>query len=77
METTSWLHGNWRSEYVCIYRSTSNRTRNQDTKESLAASTFTSVARQMAASWKSRQKTRLAERESQLAAIEETGPLGF
>jgi putative SOS response-associated peptidase YedK len=35
------------------------------------------VARQMAASWKSRQKARLAERDKQLAAIEETRPLGF
>jgi putative SOS response-associated peptidase YedK len=34
------------------------------------------VARQMAASWKSRQKARLSERDKQLAAIEETGPLG-
>ena len=35
------------------------------------------VERQMAASWKSRQKARLAERDKQQAAIEETGPLGF
>jgi putative SOS response-associated peptidase YedK len=35
------------------------------------------VERQMAASWKSRQKARLAERDKQLATIEETGPLGF
>ena len=34
------------------------------------------VARHMAASWKSRQKARLAERDKQLAAIEESGPLG-
>jgi putative SOS response-associated peptidase YedK len=35
------------------------------------------VARQMAASWKSRQKGRLADRDEQLAAIEETGRLGI
>ena len=35
------------------------------------------VARQMAASWKSRQKVRLAERDKQLAAIEATGRIGF
>jgi putative SOS response-associated peptidase YedK len=35
------------------------------------------LARQMAASWKSRQKARLAERNKQLAGIEETGSLGF
>ena len=35
------------------------------------------LARQMAASWKSRQKARLEDRDEQLAAIEETGPLGY
>jgi putative SOS response-associated peptidase YedK len=35
------------------------------------------LARHMAASWKSRQKGRLADRDEQLAAIDETGPLGF
>jgi hypothetical protein len=35
------------------------------------------VARQMAASWKRRQKDRLADRVNQLAAIEETGRLGI
>jgi putative SOS response-associated peptidase YedK len=33
--------------------------------------------RQMAASWKGRQKDRLADRDEQLAAIGEAGPLGF
>jgi putative SOS response-associated peptidase YedK len=33
--------------------------------------------RHMAASWKGRQKARLAERDKQQAAIEETGPLGI
>jgi hypothetical protein len=32
--------------------------------------------RNLAASWKSRQKARLAERDKQLAEVEETGPLG-
>ena len=35
------------------------------------------VERQMAASWKGRQKARLAERDKQQAAIEESGLLGF
>ena len=35
------------------------------------------VERQMAASWKSRPKDRVADQEEQLAAISETGPLGF
>jgi putative SOS response-associated peptidase YedK len=35
------------------------------------------VARHMAASWKSRQKARLVDRDEQVAAIDETGPLGF
>jgi hypothetical protein len=35
------------------------------------------VVRQMAASWKGRQKGRLADRDEQLTAIGETGPLGF
>jgi putative SOS response-associated peptidase YedK len=35
------------------------------------------IERQMAASWKGRQKDRLADRDEQLAAITETGPLGF
>ena len=35
------------------------------------------VERQMAASWKSRQKGRLADRNKQLAAIEETNCSGF
>ena len=34
------------------------------------------LGRQMTASWKSRQKARLAERNKQLAAIDEAGPLG-
>jgi hypothetical protein len=34
------------------------------------------IARQMAASWKGRQKARVTERDKQLVAIEETGPLG-
>lgn len=58
---------------------------NRDAKESLAVlREFVheppleyEVARQMAASWKSRQASRLAERDKQLAAIEEAGPLGF
>jgi hypothetical protein len=36
-----------------------------------------SVARQMAASWKTRQKGRLEDRDEQLAEIDEVGPLGF
>jgi putative SOS response-associated peptidase YedK len=35
------------------------------------------VERHMAASRKGRQKDRLADRDEQLAAIDETGPLGF
>lgn len=35
------------------------------------------LARQMAASWTSRQKARLGDRDEQLAAISETGPLGY
>jgi putative SOS response-associated peptidase YedK len=35
------------------------------------------VERHMAASWTGRQKSRLADRDEQLAAIDETGPLGF
>jgi putative SOS response-associated peptidase YedK len=35
------------------------------------------VIRQMAPTWKSRQKGRLADRDEQLTAIGETGPLGF
>lgn len=35
------------------------------------------LARHMAASWKGRQKARLAERDKQLKAVEQTGPLGF
>ena len=35
------------------------------------------LAREMAPSWKTRQKARLADRGEQLAAIDETGPLGF
>jgi hypothetical protein len=35
------------------------------------------VERQMAASWKSRQKDRLADRDEQLAAISNSGPIGF
>ena len=35
------------------------------------------IERQMAATWKSRQKNRLADRDEQLAAISESGPLGF
>ena len=34
------------------------------------------LAREMAPSWKTRQKARLADRDEQLAAIDETGPLG-
>jgi hypothetical protein len=34
------------------------------------------VERHMAASWKGRQKARLADRDEQLAAISESGPLG-
>jgi hypothetical protein len=35
------------------------------------------IERQMAPSWKSRQKDRLADRDEQLAAITKSGPLGF
>jgi putative SOS response-associated peptidase YedK len=35
------------------------------------------VERQMAASWKNRQKARLVDRDEQLAKINETGPLGY
>jgi hypothetical protein len=35
------------------------------------------MERQMAASWKGRQKDHLADRDEQLAALDETGPLGF
>src|SRR4029079_19171514 len=36
-----------------------------------------SLAREMAASWKSRQKPRLADRDQQAEDIGTTGPLGF
>jgi putative SOS response-associated peptidase YedK len=35
------------------------------------------IERQMATSWKSRRKDRLADRDEQIGAIKETGPLGF
>ncbi len=57
----------------------------RDPKESLAIlrehayeRPFThSLAREMAASWTSRQKARLADRDQQIADIGTTGPLGF
>jgi putative SOS response-associated peptidase YedK len=58
---------------------------NRDAKESLAILREFAheppleyrVERNMAARWKGRQKDRLADRDEQLAAITDTGPLGF